>query len=141
MRPDQATSGDVANSRSSTTPGPRSLLREILGTLLDIGQTRLELAVTEIEEERLRLARLALHATFALFFIGLGLMLAVGAVVLACPPAWRPGIAAIFSALCLCAGGWAWWRWQQAAARKPSLMGATLDELSKDSQCLKGAQP
>lgn len=132
--------GKPADARRSPSAGPRALLREILATLMDIGRTRLELAVTEIEEERLRLARLALQATFALFFIGLGIVMAVGAAVLACPPAWRPVLAGIFSALFLGAGAWGWWRWQQAAAGKPLLMGATLDELSKDSQCLRGAE-
>ena len=56
--------------------------RAVLVALLEIGQTRLQLASTELEEERLRIAELLLFATAALFFLGIGIVLATLLVVL-----------------------------------------------------------
>lgn len=50
-------------------------VKTLLGTLLGIVHTRLELLVTELEEERLRLGKMLLYGFLALFFFGLGMLL------------------------------------------------------------------
>lgn len=116
------------------------LSRRILATLIEIGQTRLQLAATEIEEERLRLARMSLNATICLFFSGLGIVFAAAAVMLACPLAYRPWVAGAWSLLFIGLGyGW-WCRWQRDAASRPAWLAATLAELTKDRQFLEGPE-
>ena len=51
--------------------------RRVAATIVEIARTRIELAGTELAEERLRLAQQALAATLALFCLGVGLVLAV----------------------------------------------------------------
>ena len=62
-----------------TTPQPGLLGsgRLVLAALVEIGQTRLQLASTELEEERLRLTELLVYGAVALFCIGVGLILAL----------------------------------------------------------------
>jgi uncharacterized membrane protein YqjE len=116
------------------------LSRRILATLIEIGQTRLQLAATEIEEERLRLARMSLNATVCLFFTGLGIVFAAGAVILACPVAYRPWVAGAWSLFFIGLGAGWWRRWQHDAAARPAWLAATLAELTKDRQFLQGCE-
>lgn len=56
---------------------PRSIfssLSTLLGTLLGIAQTRLELLTNEIEEQKTHLLRLFFYSMFMLFFFGLGII-------------------------------------------------------------------
>ncbi len=50
-------------------------LRNLAATLVALLQTRLELLVTELEEERIRLLQLLFWAAGALFFFGVGILL------------------------------------------------------------------
>lgn len=52
-------------------------LRNLAATLVSILHTRLELLVTEVEEERVRLLQLLLWAAGALFFLGVAMALFV----------------------------------------------------------------
>ncbi|MCL2523033.1 MAG: phage holin family protein [Betaproteobacteria bacterium] len=52
-------------------------VKNTLATLLSIGQTRLELLVVEIEEEKLRLMSLWSKAVMAAFLLSLGVIMAV----------------------------------------------------------------
>ena len=111
-------------------------VRALLSTLLGIARTRLELLVTELEEERLRLGKLLLYGFLALFFFSIGILLlsvliiavfwdsnrltAIGVVA-----AIHLGIAFICG-VCL----------RQQAKRKPRLFSASLAELDKDRAAL-----
>ncbi len=111
-------------------------VRVLFGTLLDMARTRLELIATELEEERLHLARLLLYGFLALFFFGLGVLalsllviaafwdthrlLAITAVVVVYLGS------ALFCVLCL----------RRQMRRKPRLFSATLAELNKDRAAL-----
>jgi len=112
--------------------------RDLLATLLGIGQTRLQIAVIEVEEERLHLARLALDASLTYFCLGLGIILAVSTAVLACPAAYRPWVAGASSGLFLSLGAWRWLRWRADAAAKPAMLASTMAELSADQRFLRG---
>ncbi len=111
-------------------------VRVLFGTLLGMAQTRLELIATELEEERLHMARLLLYGFLALFFFGLG-VLALSLLVIAA--FWDThrlaaitmvvvvylGIA-LLSALCA----------RRQLRRKPRLFSATLAEIDKDRAAL-----
>lgn len=64
----------------SAAPGSEGYfasLKRLLATLLAAGHTRLELLATELEEEKLRLTTLVLHAQLAALLLGVGIVLLV----------------------------------------------------------------
>lgn len=119
-------------------PGLLGSARQVLALLIDIGQTRLQLAGTELEEERLRVAELLLYATASLFFLGVGLVLASLLVVMLFWDSHREwalgGLAATFLALGV--GLRAVWRRKQR--NRPQLLASTLAELQRDRDALRG---
>ncbi|WP_372524377.1 phage holin family protein [Piscinibacter sp.] len=131
----------------ATTPDPPSsgLLgsaRGLLASLLEMGETRLQLASTELEEERLRVAELLVYAAFALFFLGVGLVLAALLLVLWVDEAHRTLALAVVTAVYLCVGAAAAVAWRRKANSKPRFLGATIDELRRDRTALRhAAQP
>jgi uncharacterized membrane protein YqjE len=119
-------------------PGLLGSARAVLVALLEIGQTRLQLAGTELEEERLRIAELMLFATAALFFLGLGIVLATLLLVLLFwdgPRLWVLGAAA---SLFLMGGVGTAAAWRRKARSKPPLLASTLAELQRDRDALLG---
>jgi len=118
-------------------PGLLNSARLLLGALLEVGRTRLQLASTELEEERLRLAELLLLASFALFFMGIGLVLASMLVVLLFWDGPRELVLALLTFLFLGVGGAAALAWRRKARSKPPLLSATLDELRNDEAALR----
>jgi uncharacterized membrane protein YqjE len=125
---------------SNSAPRPAGLLasgRTFLAALLEIGQTRLRLASTELEEERLRIAELLLLATVALFFIGIGLVLACMLVVLLMWDGPRELTLGLLSTAFLGLGAAAAIVWRRKARNKPALLAATLEELRRDQVALR----
>lgn len=120
------------------TPGLLASVRSVLTSLLEVGQTRLQLASTEIEEERLRLAELLLWATVALFFLGVGIVFAVLLLVLLFwdgPREWVLGaITALFAGI----GIWSAVVWRRKARAKPAFLATTIRELRHDRAALGG---
>jgi len=118
------------------TPGLLASVRAVLAGLVELGQTRLQLASTEIEEERLRLVELLLWALFALFFLGVGLVFAGALVVLLLwdgPREWAlGGITALFVG----SGAWAGVVWRRKARAKPRFLAATIGEFQRDRAAL-----
>lgn len=119
------------------TAGLRGAARQLLGTLIDIGQSRLELVTVELEEERLRLARLWVVATCTLFFAFVGVVLLAGWIVLLCDPANRLAALGALTALFVAAGVAGAWRWRRLVVNKPPLLHATLAELRNDRAALQ----
>jgi uncharacterized membrane protein YqjE len=108
-------------------------VRQVLATLMGIGQSRLALAAVELEEERLRLAQMGLACTVTLFLGFLGAVLLTACVVLWSEPAHRLAVlAGLTAAVCVAAGLAAWW-WQGLVSTKPALLQTTLDVLRDDS--------
>jgi uncharacterized membrane protein YqjE len=116
--------------------GLRDAASHVLATLLDIGRGRLELVAVEIEEERLRLARLWIVATCTLFLAFVGVVMLAGWIVLLCEPAHRlaavGALSAVFFAAALVAG----WQWRRLSMHKPPLLDASLSELRNDRAAL-----
>ncbi len=114
----------------------------MLAGLVEIGHTRLQLAGTELEEERLRVAQLLLFATAALFFLGLGLVLFALLLVLLFWDSHRVLVLGAETILMLSIGAGLAGVWRHKARTKPRFLGATLTELQRDRETLQaGAAP
>lgn len=111
--------------------------QRMLGTLLDMVQTRIEIAANEFEEERARIKQLVLYGVFALVFISLGIITLTVFVTL-----WLWELYGVYAlgaagliflttgiAIALRAGG--------NERARPRLLSATLMELGKDRQTLR----
>lgn len=115
----------------------RDNAHRLAATLVDIGQTRLQLAVIELEEERVRLARQWIACTVALFLLGVAIVLACAWLVLVTPPQQQALVLGALALTALAGAALAVWRWQRSAARKPPLLHATCGELRRDSAALR----
>ncbi len=110
--------------------------RRVAATIVDIARTRIELAGTELAEERLRIAQQALAAALALFCLGVGLVLAIIGLAWWAGPdrvAWVLGVGAL---VLLAAAGLAIAWWQHLVAQRPPLLHETLMQLRADAQAL-----
>ena len=125
----------------TTSPGLLGSARRVLVSLIEIGQTRLQLASTEVEEERLRIAELLLYATVALFFLGVGLVLASLLVVLLFWDTHRELVLAGLSGLFLLVGAVLSITWRNKARHKPKLLATTVAELKRDRDALRAGMP
>lgn len=120
--------------------GLRDAASQVLATVLDIGRGRLELIAVEIEEERLRLARLWVVATCTLFLAFVGVVLLASWIVLLCDPEHRVAATGAVTAAFLAAAGVAGWQWRRLSANKPPLLDATLAELRNDRTALRASR-
>ena len=125
----------------TTPPGLLDSVRRVLVSLIEIGQTRLQLASTEVEEERLRVAELLLYATVSLFFLGVGLVLASLWVVLLFWDDHRELVLAAISGLFLLVGAGLAITWRHKARHKPKLLATTVAELQRDRDALRAGLP
>lgn len=112
--------------------------RQVMADVVDLGRLRLELAAVEIEEERLRLARLALGAALTVLLALVALLLACAWLVLACPPEHRVAALGGLVVAFVAAAGAAGWQWQRLAVHRPPLLQHTLEQLRQDAQTLQG---
>lgn len=110
--------------------------KRLIASVIHSGETRLRLAVVELEEERARLFTLLLLSGLSLLLLLLGLaMLALLVVVLY----WDSHrIAAIVSCAALLLGtGAGLAAWVQRQARRPTLLKSTLKHLATDRDLLE----
>lgn len=111
-------------------------LRNLAATLVAVFHTRVELLVTEIEEERARLLQLVVWAVGALFCLGVAVLLLVMLIIVAFWDSHRIAVIAVLAGVFIAAGiGMA------AGARhrmhgRPRLFSASLDELARDKDQL-----
>lgn len=119
-------------------PGLMGSARQVLVALIEIGQTRLQLASTEIEEDRLHVAGLLIHAAATLFFLGVGLVLAALLLVVVYWESHRELVLGLVTALFLLLGVGLGLAWRKKAARKPKLLAGTIAELRRDRDVLRG---
>lgn len=81
-----------------TTPsGLGTTVQRLLHGVAEIGRTRLELALLELEAERVRLERLLLRAAVGLLLLFMAVLMAVGAWLLHVAPEDRPLWAALLA--------------------------------------------
>jgi uncharacterized membrane protein YqjE len=120
------------------TQGILGSARQVLAALIDIGQSRLQLAGTELEEERLRVAELLLFATAALFFLGIGIVLATLLLVLIFWDGPRLFVLGTSAGIFLATGAALARAWRRKSRAKPPLLATTLAELRRDREALAG---
>lgn len=112
--------------------------RQVLADAVDLARLRLELAAVELEEERHRLARLALGAALTVLLALVALLLACAWLVLASPPEHRVAVLGGLVVASVIATAVVGRRWRQLAASRPPLLQHTLEQLQRDAQALKG---
>ena len=112
-------------------------LRQLLGTGLELAQVRLELLVSDLEIEKLRLIDVALRALLGALLVGLGVVLLVGFVLLLLWDSYRLPALAVLTLLCLIGG----WMMLQATRRRllqgEEMFAATRAELERDQAALR----
>jgi uncharacterized membrane protein YqjE len=113
-------------------------VRRYATALLDAVQTRLDLLATEIQEERERLHEYALLAILSVFFLGLGVVLATGFVVVVFWDKGGPAVLGAFGAFYLAVGAWAGFRLRRRLRAKRRFLEATREELSRDRDRIAG---
>ncbi|GED21766.1 phage holin family protein [Halomonas halmophila] len=124
----------------SESQGPAQRLfdagKRILGSLLATGETRLRLAVLELEEERARLVGILLLAGLSMILLLLGLGALTTLVIVAFWESHRLMAIAV-SAGVLLFGGAGLAAWVMHLARRPTLLASTLKHLALDRELLE----
>ena len=124
---------------AATDTGARRLglldsLRRAAASLVEIVRTRLELAVTEIEEQKLRAAQIVALSVAALFFAALAIIFGSLAVVMAYWEQNPVGVLAGFAVFYLALAAIAALVWRARAKARPRLFATTLAELARDGE-------
>lgn len=111
-------------------------LSTLAATLVAIVHTRLDLLSADVEEDRVHVLSLLVLALAALFFIGVGVVLAAILLVVAFWDSHRLLALGSLAGFFLAAGVGAWAYALHKARTKPRLFAASLSELVKDRQQL-----
>lgn len=123
---------DKAGDTAAHATGLLDSIRRFVATVLEVLQTRAEIAVTEFEEERERIRELVLFGFLALFFFGFGFLLLTLFIVVLFWDSYRVYAVGGFAALYLGVGFYSAVTLRQRLKTRPRLFAATLAEISKD---------
>ena len=128
--------GEDSAAGAKRAGGLLGSLKNLTATLVEVAQTRLQLLANELHAERLRLLRVGLLATAAVFFFALGVIMLTLLVVVLFWDGNRllaiGGLAAIYLLAGIVFGAIALRR----ATERSRLFEATLRELGKDREHL-----
>ncbi len=113
-------------------------LRNLAGTFLAIVQTRIEIFASEIDEERTRLARIAVLAAVAALCIALSVILLVFFLVVLFWDTNRLVAIGVLAGVFAIGGIAACLGLRAAISQRPKFLSATLAELRKDRTKLEG---
>lgn len=123
-----------------TPPGAGSgilhSLRNLAATLVTLLQTRLELLVTELEEERLRFLQILFWGAAALLFFLIGLQLLVVLVVVLFWDSYRIAAVLVLAGVFLALGVVMAIGARNLSQARSRLLSTSLDELAKDKDRL-----
>ena len=111
-------------------------LRQLLGTVLEIAQARLELLAVDYEREKLRVFDVLIRAVVALLCIGLGLLLLAALLVMLTPEPLRPWVLALLALASIGGGAWLLRQATQRLSASTGPLAATRDELVRDRNAL-----
>jgi len=114
-------------------------LRALGGSFVGLLRTRVELAVVELQEEGERRKGMVLLAAVAAIFVTLAALLFALFVVVLFWDTHRVAAAGVMTLLYLAIGAYAFSRLKRRAAESPPPFEATLAELRKDADALKGS--
>lgn len=126
----------MADVDSKSAGGLMSSVQRLLGSLLSVVQTRIEIVVTELEEERERVKELVLYGVFALVFISLGMITLTVFVTLWLWESYGVHALGVIGVVLLGTGIAIALRARRNERARPRLFTATLAELRKDRQTL-----
>jgi uncharacterized membrane protein YqjE len=115
-------------------------LRRLLATSLELAQVRLELVLTELEQEKLRLFDALLLAAGALVAFGIGLVLLVAFVVLLFPEPQRVAVVGVLALLLFAGSAWALVAARRRLRAPGGLFEASRRELARDRADLAGGE-
>ena len=130
----------MENSTSSASGPISKLLRSlgnVLASVIDLGQTRLELLTLELQTEVRRAAGLLAIGFFTLFFAGMGCLLAGLSLIFAFWDSQRILVSALVTAFFFLMASLGAWKLASQLRRQPPMLGDTLSELRKDRDRLR----
>ena len=107
-------------------------------TLVAMLQTRLELAVVEIEEESQRFLRYLILSLLALFLLGIASVLVALFVIVLCWDSYRLAAVAGMALVFIAAGTILAVKVRAEMRAKPPLLADTIGELRQDIACIRG---
>lgn len=126
----------MADVDSKSAGGLMSSMQRLLGSLLSVVQTRIEIVATELEEERERVKGLVLYGVFALVFISLGMITLTVFVALWLWESYGVHALGVIGVVLLGTGIAIALRARRNERARPRLFATTLAELRKDHQTL-----
>ncbi|MGB4812733.1 MAG: phage holin family protein [Methylophilaceae bacterium] len=119
------------------TTGLLASVKTLTGSLLAVAQTRLELLANEMEEDKLRMARILFFSLLAFFFICLGMMLITLLIIVVFWDTYRMLTIGLIVAVYLgIAAGLAVYAVREFK-RKPKIFSSSLAEFIKDRALLE----
>ena len=130
---------EAAGGADSQAGGLLDSVKALARSLLALGQTRLEILGSEIEEQRAILLREVLLAIIAAFCLGLGIVFAALFFVFLFwdNPALRLAVICIFALVFLAAGAVLMVMARAAGRDRPRTFSATAEELARDRETLR----
>lgn len=124
--------------RQGPGKGVLNTLQRIAGIAVQMVETRIQLIAVELEEEKTTLIQLILMAGITLLFTAFGLMCLLGLIFWSVDPIYRyQALAITTGVLILLAMIGAIWTLKKA--KQSTLLGATREQLKKDSKALAGS--
>jgi uncharacterized membrane protein YqjE len=121
----------------SESGGLLESLKRLVGTVLAIIQTRIELLSNEFEDERLRIRQMLLYYSFVFFYFGLAIILLTAFIVVACWDNYRLQVLGGMTALFFIAGILSWIALRRVVRQKSRLFSTSLSELQNDRDNLE----
>jgi uncharacterized membrane protein YqjE len=126
---------------SDAQAGLLGSLRALLGTALQVVQTRLELFTCELEQEKTNLFDALWWAALSLVLLSAGLVLAIGLIVLLMQEGYRLPALGLLTLSCV-GGGWALLRHAKRCLHSPGgAFAASVGEIARDRAGLGGVDP
>lgn len=130
----------TTQQRQGPASGAVTSARRLLSLLVGIVETRLRLAVIELEEEKAHLIHLLLIVGLTLLCAAFGLMSLIVLIVWGLEPQYRvPALGGMTATLLLLALIGGVWSWQKA--KRTTLLKATRKELEADRALLEDDTP
>jgi len=124
-------------NREAGKGGLLDSVKNLLLTVISMGQTRLELLSTEIEEERERLTAILIWTLVTLFFAGLAVVLFTILMLVIFWDSYRLLVTGIMLGVFVVGTVVSWRILCNTSQNKPRILSATVTELSRDCDELR----
>ncbi len=128
---------EAAGGAGSQAGGLLDSLKTLARSLLALGQTRLEIMGSEIEEQRALFLREVVLAVIAAVLLGLGVAFTALFVVLVVTLEYRPHVVGLFAVMFFVTSGAVIVALRAARHDRPRTFSTTIQELGKDRESLE----